>query len=300
MAMIDARQAVLSKNDASTGGTLSALRFGFRALSAVSPSLAARLAGRIWFTPPHAPLSDAAKAALASGSRFEVQVDGRKVAAWSWGDAKAPAVLLMHGWGGNAAQMASFVEPLVRAGYRAIAFDAPAHGSSEATRFGGRRTTLFEFSDALVEIARGAGEIKALIAHSGGCTAAGWAIRNGWRVPAAVFIAPMGSPIRYQQIFQQALGISDEAMRRFSTRTEEWLAFKWADLEMTGVPQIATTPRTLVIHDRDDRETSWREGASIAESWPNAAMRTVEGLGHRRVLRDAATIGAVVEFITAT
>ncbi|MGZ5446135.1 MAG: alpha/beta hydrolase [Thermoanaerobaculia bacterium] len=50
--------------------------------------------------------------------------------AWSWGE--GPAVLLVHGWGGHAAQFQSFVEPLVRAGFRAIAFDAPSHGSSGA------------------------------------------------------------------------------------------------------------------------------------------------------------------------
>jgi pimeloyl-ACP methyl ester carboxylesterase len=37
-----------------------------------------------------------------------------------------PAVLLVHGWGGNAAQMRAFVFPLLSAGYRVIAYDRPA------------------------------------------------------------------------------------------------------------------------------------------------------------------------------
>jgi pimeloyl-ACP methyl ester carboxylesterase len=292
--MIDARQAVLAPSGVPAGGALSLARLAFRTLSAVSPSLAARAAKRIWFTPPRPPLSPAAKAFLATGRRGNVFVNSRNVATWSWGEGLS--VLLVHGWGGTAAQMAPFVEPLVAAGFRVVAFDAPAHGASGPSRFGKRQTTFFDFADAITTISRCI-EPVAVIAHSGGCTSAAWAIRGGFRIPAAVFLAPMASPLRYKTMFQQALGISDEAMRRFSERTEKLLSFRWEELEMTGVPKVAETPRVLVVHDRDDRETSWREGASIAETWPNATLRTTEGLGHRRVLKDVATIEAVVEFV---
>lgn len=296
--MVDARQAILDNGNPTGGGAMTAVRFAFRALSTVAPAVGARLAGRIWFKPPHAPLTEKAKALLATGTRFDLTVNGRNVAAWRWGES-GPAVLLMHGWGGNAAQMASFAEPLVRAGYRAIAFDAPGHGASAGSRLGARRSSFFDFADALVEVSRRAGDVAAVIAHSGGCTATASAIRrNGWRVPAAVFIAPMGSPLAYRTIFQQALGFSDDVMRRFAANTEQLLQFQWHELEVPEVARIAETPRLLVIHDREDPETSWREGATIAETWPNATLRTVNGLGHRRVLRDAETIAAAVDFIT--
>lgn len=280
----------------SRGGAIGAVRFAFRALSAISPALTVRVAERLWFTPPRPQFSAATRAVLESGTRVDARVNGRHVAAWSWG--AGPAVLLMHGWGGAGAQMGGFVEPLVQAGFRAITFDAPAHGASGASRFGKRQSSFFDFADALTEIGQMAGDVAGVIAHSGGCTATAWAIRNGWRVPAAVFIAPMGSPIAYQSMFQRALGVSDAVMRRFSARVEEKLAFRWSDLEMTTVPRVAETPRTLVVHDRDDNETPWHEGASVAETWPNATLRTTEGLGHRRVLRDAKVVAEVVGFLT--
>jgi pimeloyl-ACP methyl ester carboxylesterase len=208
-------------------------------------------------------------------------------------------VIFVHGWGGSAAQVQSFLQPLTAAGYRVITFDAPAHGASGASRFGKRQSTFFDFADALVEIAKTAGEVAGVIAHSGGCTAVAWAIRGGWRVPAAVFVAPMGSPLAYRSIFQQVLGVSDDVMTRFSVATEERLNFKWEELEVPSVADVAATPRLLVVHDREDRETSWHEGAAVAEAWPNARLLTTNGLGHRRVLRDASVVEAVTGFLAS-
>jgi len=304
---MDARRIVLAPDKTSdngqtpgftrTGFAVSAVRTFFRALGAISPDAAARLAIRLWFTPPRPRISDASKAFLASGEKLEVKLHGSPVAAWSWGS--GPAVFLMHGWGGYAAQMQSFVEPLVKAGFRAVAFDGPSHGASGASRFGARQSTFFEFRDALFEIERLVAPAHGVIAHSGGCTAIGTAIRAGWKVPGAVLISPMASPLAYQRMFQQALGLTDDILRRFHDRVEEKLSFRWEDLEMPRLAKELPTPPVLVIHDRDDRETSWREGAEIAEAWPASEFMTTTGLGHRRLLRDVAVVDAAVKFIAS-
>jgi len=36
-----------------------------------------------------------------------------------------PTVLLLHGWSGAAAQWSRFIDPLVRAGFNAVALDLP-------------------------------------------------------------------------------------------------------------------------------------------------------------------------------
>jgi pimeloyl-ACP methyl ester carboxylesterase len=272
-----------------------AVRGIFRTLAAVSPSMAARAASRLWFTPPRLPLPRHAREFLATGARRELFVHGRKVASWSWGS--GPAILFVHGWGGSAAQVQSFLEPLTRAGFRVITFDAPAHGASGASRVGKRQSTFFDFADAMMAIANDAGEVRGVIAHSGGCTAVAWAIRGGWRVPAAVFVAPMGSPLAYRTLFQSVLGASDEVMARFSSNTEERLQFRWEELEVPSVARVAETPRLLVVHDREDRETSWNEGAAVADAWPNATLKTTSGLGHRRILRDPEVVDTVTKFL---
>ena len=295
--MMDARRIVLAPEQPSANGgfTVSMVRRFFRALCAVAPDTAARLAEKLWFRPPRPGISPASREFLATGEEMSLIVNGGRVAAWSWG--AGPTVILMHGWGGYGAQMQSFVEPLVRAGFRAVAFDAPSHGASQPGAHGARQSTFFEFRDVMLELSRRDESVAGVIAHSGGCTAVGTAIRAGWSIPAAVFVAPMASPLRYQRVFQQALGLTDDVLRRFRDRVEKRLSMRWEDLEMPLIPKIIDTPPVLVIHDREDRETSWRESASIADSWPEARLMTTTGLGHRRLLRDPAVVDAAVRHL---
>jgi pimeloyl-ACP methyl ester carboxylesterase len=274
------------------------MRFGFRTLSAVSVGLAAKAAQRVWFTPPRPRLSPASAAFLGTGTRADIHLEGRRrVAVWSWGE--GPAVIFVHGWGGLAAQFESFIEPLVRAGYRAVVFDAPSHGASGPSRHGKRQSTFFEFADALVAIAKQFEPVAGVVAHSGGGTAAAWAVRKGWSVPAAVFIAPMGSPIAYRRVFGEALSIPEKVLDRFAANVERQLQFRWSDLEVADVGRVADTPPLLIVHDRDDRETSWRESQNVVAAWPDARMRTTTGLGHNRILRDPGVIAEAIEFIAS-
>src|SRR5690348_3939540 len=112
---IDARKVVLAPEaGAPTGVAINGMRLGFRALSAVAPGTAARLATQLWFRPPRAKIHPLAREFMQTGNRSTMLVRGRPVAVWTWGS--GPPVLLVHGWGGYGGQMQPFVVPLVRAG----------------------------------------------------------------------------------------------------------------------------------------------------------------------------------------
>ncbi len=273
------------------------LKLWFRAVSLVAPRAAGRMGAKLWFRVAKPNISEGAKAFLASGERFEVSTPDSRVVGWAWG--RGPMVLLMHGWGGYAAQLQQFVQPLVQANHRVIAFDAPSHGESGPSALGPRSATLFDFGDALVAASGNAGSIAAVIAHSGGCAAAAWSmVRSpGWRPAKMVFVAPFGSPKRYMNVFRDTLGLSEAAMRHFRADTEVKLNFKWADFEVVNVADRVATPPLLVFHDKNDRETAWQDGADIAARWPNARLETTTGLGHNRILRDATVVEAAVQFI---
>jgi pimeloyl-ACP methyl ester carboxylesterase len=273
------------------------LKLGFQLLSAVSPDLAAKLGARFWFAVQKPRISDDALRFLATGTQFELTVNGTRVVGWRWGS--GPVVLLMHGWGGQAAQLQGFVEPLTRGGYQVVACDAPSHGMSGPGRLGAGRAVLFDFSDTLLAVSRDYPAIAGLIAHSGGCAAAAWAQvqKPDWPVQRMVFIAPFGSPARYMAVFQRLLGLSDAAMNRFRENTERQFGFRWADFEVPGIGERVKTPPLLVIHDRDDRETMWQDGADIAARWANAELHTTTGLGHNRILRDTGVIELAARFL---
>ena len=82
--------------------------------------------------------------------------------------------MLVHGWGGSAGQLYPFVEPLVRAGFAVVAFDAPGHGAST-----GSWLAIPRFAAALARVAEQVGPLHAIIAHSLGGPAAAVAIERG-------------------------------------------------------------------------------------------------------------------------
>jgi pimeloyl-ACP methyl ester carboxylesterase len=55
--------------------------------------------------------------------------------------------------------------------------------------------------------------------------------------------------------------------------------------------------KVLVVHDEGDEIIPFAEGQQIAAAWPGAVLHATRGLGHNRILRDAAVVQAAVEFI---
>jgi pimeloyl-ACP methyl ester carboxylesterase len=53
----------------------------------------------------------------------------------------------------------------------------------------------------------------------------------------------------------------------------------------------------LVLHDADDREVPFEEGAALAARWRGAVLRESHGLGHNRILRDPEIGVALTEFL---
>ncbi len=56
--------------------------------------------------------------------------------------------------------------------------------------------------------------------------------------------------------------------------------------------------RALVLHDPEDREVPFEHGRALADAWPGASLRAVDGLGHRAILRDVGEVARAVAFLT--
>lgn len=272
------------------------LRAGMAALSRLAPGRGVALFERVWFTPPRTrPSLDGARW-LAGGRRLDVRLHGQPLRAWSWG--QGPAVLLVHGWGGNAGQMRVLGQALLERGLRVVAFDAPAHGASGPSRLGGGRVSMIEIAEALRVVAAAAGPLAGLVAHSGGCTATALAMREGWAGPGRIaFIAPFSLPSMAIEPFGRAIGASARVTARFRARVERRFGRPWTDFDIPSLPGLRQLPPLLLVHDREDREVPWAHGDAVARAWPGARLLTVRGLGHRRLLRDGTVLSQVAEFI---
>jgi pimeloyl-ACP methyl ester carboxylesterase len=265
------------------------MRTAFTILGHAAPGLAATWALDLFFTPRGRRGSRRIRAVLADARRFDLTVRGQRVAAWSWGD--GPAVYLVHGWAGVGGQLAAFVPVLTAHGFRAVAFDAPGHGDSE-----GRRSSIVHFADALQALTAREGNAHAVIAHSLGAAAALRAITRGVGVERAVFIGPTGGPRDWSERFRRQLGVPPHVMAAMRERSERWLGARWEEFDVPMLARGQSAP-LLILHDRDDEEVPWSDGAAIAQAWPGARLVTTTGLGHRRILRDERVVGQAVAFV---
>lgn len=265
------------------------LRMTIALASRATPELAARWAERLFFTPHGRRSSSRANAFLEKGRRLDLSVDGQRVAAWSWGE--GPGVLLVHGWAGIGGQLSALGQALLARGHRVVAFDAPGHGQSE-----GRLSSIVHFARAIQAISREVGAPQAIVAHSLGAAATTRALAEGLAVERAVFIGPAGGPREWARRFGLHLGFPSPVMARMRERSERWLGASW---DAFDIPALAAgqTADLLVIHDRDDAEVPWADGAAIAAAWPGARLVTTAGLGHRRILRDPRVVAQAVAFV---
>jgi pimeloyl-ACP methyl ester carboxylesterase len=268
------------------------LRQGLCALEALTPELAAGLAERLFLRPPPRRKDTRREyAVLLSADRQRVAFEQDSLAVYSWGE--GPSVLLVHGWGGSAAQMTRFVEPLVRAGFTAIAFDAPGHGAST-----GSWLAIPRFAAALAAVESAVGPLRAVIAHSLGGPATLLAIgQGGLQVERAALIGPPADALAWFETFSRSLGLSEPAARAARERIDARAGIALDQLNAQAFGPRVSAP-LLVIHDQDDHEVSWHDGVAIAAAAPNGALVTTHGLGHRRILRDPEVIAHALAFIS--
>jgi pimeloyl-ACP methyl ester carboxylesterase len=271
-------------------------RTAMRASAAVTPDLAGVWAERLFLTPPAPRYPESSFFDLIDARQSFVPYKGRLVSTWLWGpratDDERPAVLLAHGWGGNAAQLRGFVFHLAGAGYRVIAYDQPAHGLSE-----GRLTGLPDFAGALREVARHHGGVRAIVGHSLGATAAAYAMSRGLAVERIVLVSPPADIVAYSRRFARWHSIPERVRGLMQSAIEERYGVSWAELDVTRLAPRLQAP-ALVIHDRGDRMVPWSQGEKFARLWPGARLLATEGLGHNRILQSEPVWRAAADFIT--
>ncbi len=209
---------------------------------------------------------------------------------YSWGS--GPTVLLVHGWAGRGSQLAMMVAPLVNAGYQVVTFDAPAHGDSP-----GERTNLLEVSDLIRMLSQEYEGFAAIIGHSFGGMAAGHALYEGAQAEKLITI---GSPVTMTSVldgFGSQLNASARTVAEVKQAIER-LANRPVDTFSLSHTLANSTVAGLIVHDEEDRDVAHTQAQLLHKVWARSTLHMTTGLGHRRILRDQATLERIVDFLT--
>lgn len=227
------------------------------------------------------------------GNNYRIPFEGGELAVTTWGG-NGPAVLLMHGWGGARAQMTGFVDSLLFAGYRVVAYDQPAHGES-----GGRMTNLLEIAPTLDLIAKHEGTFDAIIAHSFGTLITSYAlVHRNFPPPARlVYFGAFNRLMDALPRFQVLAQLPDEIMEGLRDMINEKFGKEVLDAIVNeNLVQQIHTP-ALMFHDKADNVTPVQDSRAIARAWRNVQYIETEGLGHRGALQSKEIHEQVVRFL---
>jgi pimeloyl-ACP methyl ester carboxylesterase len=205
-----------------------------------------------------------------------------------------PVALLVHGWGGHAGQMLAMAQALAAQGLRPVIVEMPAHGRSA-----GSESTLPQFTRALDYVAarlRQEGHtVRVLVAHSLGASAAAYVASRGLPLERLVLLAPAASPPEYTHLFAQVFGLSEATRAAMQRRIEAREGLLMPQFVPDAVGPRIRVP-TLVVHDRGDSINRFADGQAYAHAVRGAQLLATEGLGHRKLLKDAAVLGRVALF----
>lgn len=204
-----------------------------------------------------------------------------------------PAVLMLHGWAGGAAQMQVLGDALADAGFAPVLVDLPAHGRS-----GGWRSTLPQFTRAVFAVTARLGPWHGVVAHSIGALAALHTAARGLPVGRLALIAPSAPPAQFLDWFARSFGLPVGIAHRMREHIERREGIPLEQFEPDWLGARVAQP-ALVVHDRADRVAPFGAGERFATVLRSAQLHATEGLGHRRVLDDAAVAARVVAHLCA-
>ena len=259
-------------------------------LSLVSPKLAARIAMRYFATPVRVPRPESEKEMFHLSKQYFLKCG---YAAFEWGEANSPLVLLIHGWNGRGTQISPFAKSLVEKGFRVVALDGPGHGVSP-----GNWTTPTHFAKFIIMAQQELAPLglHSLIAHSfgGGCSVL--AVTQGLKTKSLVLVA---SPAFYERVvkfFGISFGLNIKSQAALEDLVTKASGIRPSELNIAKLASTLTIP-ILVVHDKDDNAVDYMSAKAITEAYKGARLITTEGLGHRRILKNQKVISEVTDFI---
>lgn len=272
------------------------LRLLFQAGWTLAPEWTFRRLWRLFRTPRRPQPNAWEAAALAGARRGTVAGPVGPVAVYEWGEPAWPAVVLVHGWEHRAAFWSAWIAPLLAAGYRVVALDAPAHGVSA-----GRQVDMVGFAGAVGAVLAHAGTLHAVVAHSfGAASVAGLPVSlpaAGGRLPRLILLSAPPGPLVIANRFAALLRLPAALVTRMA---HHYQVATGRDIRSFSVAVAGPTlgaEQVLLVHDEQDPIVPIAEARQLAAAWPAAHFVRTQGLGHNRILREPGVVRQAVYFL---
>lgn len=269
------------------------IRAKLNLLSVLSTKLAAAKAFDLFCTPFRKPRKKTPPV-FERGERLSFTLDGLTIRGYRWNHPQPHKVLIVHGFESTALNFDRYITPLTRKGYEVLAFDAPAHGSSD-----GKRITLPLYVSTLQEIYRLYGPIQSFMAHSLGGLALMLFMES---IPhdghfRVALIAPATETTSAIDSFFSFLDLRPEVRTAFDQLIFDRSGYRPSHYSIRRAMQQVRA-QVLWVHDEQDELTPLADALKVRDDGHgHLSFVITQGLGHRAIYRDNKVTRQVVEFL---
>lgn len=207
----------------------------------------------------------------------------------------APAVVVLHGWGGNASLMLPLAPHLHRAGFHSLFLDVRNHGRSDRRRF----VSMPRFADDL-EVAlgwlSGREEVTTVgvVGHSVGGGAAILSASRGGALQALVSVA---SPADPGALMRQQMASAPRPVRAAALGIiQKAIGQPFDDFAPRNRIALVQAP-TLLVHGAADQVVPFENLHQLAAASPDAEVLIVDDAGHSDLDRFLPHVDRITGFL---
>lgn len=273
------------------------LRTKFKTLSKLAPSTAGRMAFDLFCTPYPKYKKRKAPAIFNHATKLTVTLsDKSKIKGYEWMPhiGNGQTVLIAHGYASFAYKFEHYVAPLLKMGYRVLAFDAPGHGQSE-----GKYINVVVYQEAIQQIMQQCGPVNHFIGHSlGALTLSLIAEQIEQAVERKfVLIAPATKTTTTFANFFKMMHFNEVTKAAFlnevTSRTHHNIEHFAADRALASYKGPV-----LWVHDEADLVCPYKDLADFQKNAPaNIEFMITNGLGHNKVYKTADVMDKIMAFL---
>ena len=270
------------------------LKLYFKLLDRFFPNLAAKKVHQLMSKPRVRKLRAFEEEILDRSEKEVMLFKSFEIQTYRWGRASDPAVLVVHGWEGQAGNFGGLVDPLLEKGYRVIAYDAPSHGHSSKGKM-----NMFIIAD-LVEILAKKYQPKAIISHSFGSVISAMLLKENPSIAVQnwIMVTTPHKYLHYLENMSHFLELSEGTFNKLIKLVEQELDTDIHDMDMAiYCAQLENVASATIIHSKADKIIPIKSARVVHEGFPQSELVELEKLGHYSILWSdqlKAKVGAVL------
>lgn len=273
------------------------LQTKFKTLGMLSAAIAGKMAFDLFCTPYPKYKKRKAPAIFHQAKKWKVTTqDNINLHGFEWTPANknGQTVLIVHGYASFGYKFESYIQPLLKMGFRVLIMDAPGHGLSE-----GKYINIPVYMNALEEAIKVQGPVDHFIGHSlGGITLALMAEKiTAPEKHKFVLIAPATKTTTTFDNYFNMMHLSEDIRKAFIefvlSKTPHTLDYFEADRAI----QDYKGP-LLWVHDRDDLVCPYKDVILFQKkAKENIKFLITNELGHNKVYKNQGVIDQIMVFL---